>query len=337
MDKAGLEVDIVAERKDSDIYMPRLRNLGVGFRVLSGSTRKVYKNLKAFKDLIRERKYDVLHLNIYQGLSLLYVKEAKKAGIPVRLVHAHGAGLRPGATYMLKLCLHLVSKHVLYKDVTASLACSGKAAAFMFPEGINYRFIPNGIDIPSFICDSEIRKKVRQKLNIEDHYVIGNVGRLSSEKNQGFLLDVLVRVRMKCPEAVLLLVGDGEERAHLEEKAKQLKIEDKVIFYGLSDHVPQLLWAMDIFVLPSRVEGFGITAIEAQAAGLPVLCSTGVPDEACVTESARRLPLRPETWADQILASRNTARRETSDTLMQAGYDIKSVAETIRSLFTMGA
>lgn len=338
MDRSGLEIDIVAEKKTSDLYMPRVGAMGLGFKVLSGSTRKLRKNLAAFQVLLQERKYDVVHLNIYQALSLLYARYAKRAGVPVRIAHAHGSGLRPSITRQLKLFLHRVSKNMLSKYITEFWACSGKAASFVFPKGINYRFIPNGINTDRFIFNLVIREKIRLKLGLENCYVIGNIGRLSSEKNQSFLLDILMCLHEKCPEAVLMLVGEGEERFCLKEKAKKLSLSDKVLFHGLSENVPHLLWAMDVLVIPSFVEGFGIVAIEAQAAGLPVLCSTGMPREAGPTELAKFLSLDAgaEIWAEHILASRGTARMETAEILKRSGYDIVSVAKTIRSLFIMG-
>lgn len=338
MDRSGFEIDIVTEKKISDLYMSRMEAMGLDFRVLSGSTRKLCKNRAAFQALFQERKYDVVHLNIYQALSMLYARDAKRAGVPVLIAHAHGSGLRPSITRQLKLFLHKVSKNTLGRNITEFWACSGKAADFMFPEGINYRFIPDGINIDRFIFNLAIREKIRRELGLEDRYVVGNVGRLSSEKNQTFLMDILMCLREKCPEAVLLLVGEGEERVRLEEKAKKLNLSDKVFFYGICENVPHLLWAMDVFVMPSFVEGFGIAAIEAQAAGLPVLCSTGMPREAGPTELAKFLSLNAgaKIWAEHILASRGRARPDNAEILKKAGYDIKSVAETIHSLYIVG-
>lgn len=343
MDKSDLEIDIVVEKKISDLYLSRVEAMGLGFKILSGSTRKVIKNLETFQALLQERKYDAVYLNIYQALSMLYARAAKLAGVTVRIAHAHGSGLRPGITRQLKLLLHRVSKNVLSRNITQFWACSGKAADFMFPKGTNYRFIPDGIIIDRFIFNSAIREKMRLELGLQNCYVMGSVGRLSSEKNQTFLLDILRFLRKKCPEAVLLLVGEGRERARLEERAKKLGLSDKVIFYGASENVPHLLWTMDVLVISSFVEGFGIVAIEAQAAGLPVLCSSGVPPEAGPTELVSFLSLDAgaEVWADHVLASQGKprqgkSRNETAEILNRAGFDIVSTASIIRSLFTMG-
>ncbi|BAE85109.1 glycosyltransferase [Desulfitobacterium hafniense] len=338
MDRSDLKIDIVVEKKISDLYLSRVEAMGLRLKVLSGSTRKLCENLAAFQALMLEQEYDIVYLNIYQALSMLYARAAKLAGVPVRIAHAHGSGLRPSTTRQLKLFLHQVSKNIFSRYITQFWACSGKAADFMFPKGINYRFIPDGIIIDQFIFNSAIREKMRLELGLQNCYVMGNVGRLSSEKNQAFLLDILVFLKEKCPEAVLLLVGEGEERVRLEERAKRLGLSDKVLFYGVSENVPHLLWAMDVLVISSFVEGFGIVAIEAQAAGLPVLCSLGVPPEAGPTDLVEFLSLDAgaEVWADHIRAGQGAVRIETAEILKCAGFDIVSTAKIVRSLFTTG-
>lgn len=338
MDRSDLEIDIVVEKKTSDLYLSRVEAMGLGFRILSGSTRKVLNNLVAFQALLQERKYDIVYLNIYQALSMLYARAARLAGVPTCIAHAHGSGLRPSITRQLKLFLHNISKKVLSGNITQFWACSKKAADFMFPKGTNYKFIPNGIIIDRFTFNSAVREKIRLELGMQNCFVIGCVGRLSSEKNQTFLLDILMFLQKKCPEVVLLLVGEGEERIRLEAKAKRLGLSDKVIFYGFSKNIPHLLWTMDVLVIPSLVEGFGIVAIEAQAAGLPVFCSTAVPPEAGPTELVRFISLDAgaEVWANHILSSQGGVRIETTEKLKCAGFDIVSTANKIRSLFTTG-
>ena len=73
----------------------------------------------------------------------------------------------------------------------------------------------------------------------------------------------------------------------LRKKAARLGVLEKVVFYGTTPSIEELLWVMDIFAFPSRFEGLGLAAIEAQAAGLPVVLSEFVPEEARLTEAVR--------------------------------------------------
>ena len=99
--------------------------------------------------------------------------------------------------------------------------------------------------------------------------MVGHVGHFSYQKNHDFLLSVFAEIVQREPKARLLLVGEGGEQAIDREQAQKLNVSDKVIFYGTTENVPPLLWAMDTFVFPSRFEGCGNALLEAQAAGLP--------------------------------------------------------------------
>jgi len=138
------------------------------------------------------------------------------------------------------------------------------------------------------------------------------------------------------PDSMLLLIGEGEgnARKELEEKAESLGISDKVLFYGVTDHVERFMWAMDVFAFPSVFEGLGIVAVEAQAAGLPVVASEEVPNEAVVSDLMKRYPLGdPGRWAELLLAAEKKENTDACAQVRAAGFDINDVAKLIgRSL-----
>ena len=150
------------------------------------------------------------------------------------------------------------------------------------------------------------------------------------------MLDVFGVMVGKRPDSRLLLVGEGEDEAALRQKAEALGITGQVIFYGPSEQVETLLWAMDAFVFPSLFEGLGIAGIEAQAAGLPVVCSDRVPAEARVLERVHVMPLEAgiEAWADAALALEKTPRTgEEAEQVRAAGFDIAAVASQIETFY----
>lgn len=112
--------------------------------------------------------------------------------------------------------------------------------------------------------------------------VFGSVGRLSIEKGLPDLLRATAFLLERKMDVRVVLAGDGPERRRLEALARELQIEASVEFRGHVTHadVPQVLRELDIFVMPSRAEGFGVAALEASAAGLPVVASRvhGIPD-----------------------------------------------------------
>ena len=338
MDLSRLEIDIVAAQMCESVFTADLKEKGVKFYELSGSQRKLGQNHRMFKQLLKERQYDVVHLHIFQGLSLYYAYLAKKVGVPVRIAHSHNTALRQSRTRWLKMLIHNAAKCFLAKNVTDYWACSSLAAEFMFPKDVveKYEFIPNGIDVDKFRFDNEVRKEIRKNLDIENKFVIGNVGRLCYQKNQEYLLEVFAKLQSERSNSVLLLVGEGQMKEGLQQQAKKLGIADKVIFYGVTDKVEQLLWAMDLFVFPSRFEGLGIVVVEAQATGLPVVCSDNVPDEAVVTDLVQKIKLSnsADVWAESILNCQATMDRQAfNEQVRQSGFAVADVADRIEKAY----
>ena len=338
MDISRLEIDIVAAQICESVFTASLKEKGVGFYELSGSQRKLGRNHKMFRQLLKERQYDVVHLNIFQGLSLYYAYLAKKAGVKVRIAHGHNSALRRSRTRWLKLALHNMAKSLLAENATDYWACSRLAAEFMFtPKDLRkYEFIPNGIDVEKFRFNNEVRKQIRKDLGIEDKLVIGNVGRLCYQKNQEYLLEVFAKLQTQRPDSVLLLVGEGELKAELQQKAEKLGISDRVIFYGVTDKVEELLCAMDIFAFPSRFEGLGIVVVEAQASGLLVICSDGVPSEAVVTNLVQKVKLSGGTdfWAESISGFKFDLNRSAfNEQVRKSGFAVEDVSGRIEKMY----
>jgi glycosyltransferase involved in cell wall biosynthesis len=113
---------------------------------------------------------------------------------------------------------------------------------------------------------------LRRELQIgEGADVIAMVGRMHPVKGHRGMLQMLPDIVRSCPAAVLLLVGDGPERAPCEELVTRLSMQDHVRFLGQRTDIPELLAAADLVVMPSQSEGLGLAAIEALAAGKPVV------------------------------------------------------------------
>lgn len=343
MDRTDLEVDIVAAELRESVFTERLREAGIRFYELSGSLNRIARNSRLLKKIFRERGYDVFHLHAYQALSFRFLQQAKQCGIPVRIAHSHNTALRKSRGRGLKLGIHKASRFFLTGYATHLWACSEAAARFLFsPKSLRekgYRFIPNGIEVERFRFNPEVRGQARKELHCEKKFVVGNVGRLCYQKNQAFLLEVFAKIHEKNPDSVLLLVGEGEDRAQLEEQSERLGIRDTTIFCGTCREVERLYWAMDVFVLPSRFEGLPVTGVEAQAAGLPCLFSDVVTRECEAGKDSQFLPLNtPGHWAEVLLKAESGNRSEGVETVKSAGFDIVDVAQQMGLFYVrMGA
>ncbi len=117
------------------------------------------------------------------------------------------------------------------------------------------------------------RAKIKKDLNIEGRFVIGIVGTLVELKGHTILMDAMTQIVKKFPDVILLVIGEGPERQKLIEKTASLKLNKNILWLGAQpqNKVFEFYSIMDIFVMPSLYEGFGLTAAEAMAAGLSVV------------------------------------------------------------------
>lgn len=132
--------------------------------------------------------------------------------------------------------------------------------------------IPNGVDVESF--KSRSRQDARGKYGIgQDDLIIGVVGNLRHVKGVDVLLRASARVLEVIPAARFMLVGSGPQESELRNLALELGIGDKVVFWGATDDVQNLVAVFDIAVQPSRSESFSNVLVEYMAAAKPIVAT----------------------------------------------------------------
>jgi glycosyltransferase involved in cell wall biosynthesis len=114
----------------------------------------------------------------------------------------------------------------------------------------------------------------------EDARLVLTVGRLSRQKGHDYIVDALPHLRRRAPNAVFLWAGSGELEGELRRRIERIGATDRVRILGPRTDIGRLLAAADLFVFPSRYEGFGFALVEAMAAGVPVVAS----DQSAVPE-----------------------------------------------------
>jgi len=203
--------------------------------------------------------------------------------------------------------------------------------------------LPLGIDLGRFNSngDRSVRGRMRASLQVSENTpLVGTVSRAEPVKGLPHLVEAAARVAVVRPDVRWLIVGGGSQMQQLQSLAKSLGVVDRVIFEGIREDIPDLLQAMDIFVLPSLSEGFPLAAMEAMASGRPVVCSrvgglaelvsheeTGllVPpaDPACLAEAVLRL------LADPALGHRLAGRARVKVTR----YDDRVISEQLFNIY----
>ncbi len=332
IDREKVQFDFLAHRDFRSDYDDEIESLGGRiYRLprLVPWSRSYHEALDAFFD--EHPEYEVIHVH-QDCLSSVILKSAEKHGIPVRIAHSHTSNQDKNLKYFIKLYY----RRLIPKYATKLFACGEKAGDWMFC-GAPFEVVRNAIDAKSYSCNEKIRHKLRQALHIsDDTFVIGHVGRFSSVKNHPFLLEIFASLLKKEPNAVLLLVGGGENMPKMQEKAKAMGISDRVIFTGIRSDVADIMQAMDVFVFPSLYEGLPVTLVEAQASGVPCLISDRVSPECIITNGlveSVSLSENSDAWADIILEKRALPRVDRYSEIAAHGFDIATAALKLQEFY----
>ena len=341
------EIVIASSEDDTTFFDEDLRSVGARKLCTLDSRyhspiRRILANVSAVDRCLRTGNYDIVHFNVCHGVELIYLYLAKKRGIPVRIVHCRNNDIGAGSWMRpIKILAHVCCKYVFAGCANYRFANSALAAKWIFPRKYirsgSVKIVKNGIDAERYAFDAHRREAVRQENGWEDRFVIGHIGHFNYQKNHDFLLHVFSEVKKLRPSSLLVLVGEGEREAEIRQLARELGIESSIIFYGVTGDVPGLLCAMDVFVLPSRFEGFGNVLVEAQANGLKCFASEGViPGDVRITENLSWISLQePYTvWAKRIVSeTANESRKSHVDAVIDSGYDIGRMAAFFEHLY----
>lgn len=274
-------------------------------------------------------EWPVIHAH-HTSPAAIYLTIAKLQG-RTTFAHSHIAGRERTLRGLAKV----LSRYPLRYIADQRLACSTDAARWMFGSYPSL-VVQNAIDTELFRFSPEVRARVRDALNLEDRFTVGHVGRFHIQKNHRKLLEIFVSIKGEKPDAVLLLVGEGELRASVSAHAEALGIQESVVFLGSRSDVAELYQAMDVFVFPSLYEGLGVVVIEAQASGLPCVVSDVVPREVQVTDLVSFVPLQasPDEWAHVACRQGRAQGRDTAaDAVRATSYHITDVVSKIERLY----
>ncbi|MFD8730300.1 glycosyltransferase [Streptomyces sp. NPDC059611] len=292
--------------------------------------------------LIRDGRYDLVHTHLYRACVYGRIA-ARLAGVRAAVATEHSLGRaeiegRP-LTRGIR-ALYLSTERLGAATVAVSSTVAGRLRDWGVPAE-RIRLVPNGIDADRYRFDPDRRLAVRAALGIpDDAFVVGGVGRLVPGKR----FDVLVRAVAALPEARLLLAGDGPEGGPLRTLAAELGAADRIRLLGECGAggggpvpgVPALLSAVDTFVSTSREESFGLAAVEALAAGLPVLhdaCPAIDDLSAAHAPGATRIAGSPDELT-AVLRQRIQARPDRRPPPRAVGhYDIRRSSERLMDVY----
>ncbi len=314
----------------------------IEYNVLTSNKNKVYNwilLIQKIRENLRAEQYDVVEIHTGSpmiqavcGLSMIGMH------VEIKIAHSHARILLTNR--LLPKIIGRICTKIIQVTYDKFFACS-KEAGGIFGKRIvdseRFIIIKNAIQMDDFKFDENIRKHIRNQYEIaEDTIVVGHVARLAEVKNQVFLIDVFKAFHDKNSNSVLWIVGEGKCRSGIEKKVLEYGLNNDVVLFGKRNDVNELLQAMDVFIMTSIAEGLCISAIESQAAGLPTIVSTGIPEECRITDLLIRIPLERGAlaWADEVgkMASLKN-NRDYYEQIKSSGYDLKTAAAFLENQY----
>lgn len=329
----GWRIDFLVLKIFECEWLNKVKADGNNIYELPKENKYSYKVSRKIRSIIKEGKYDIVHVNMPGHVGFETLKMARQYGIGKRIFHAHN----PRNNLNLKTVISTkVYDYLLQREATELVACSKSAGNSRFGNK-DFQVLKNVIDTDRFVYRLEDRRYIREKLHIEKKVVVGVVGRFAAQKNPEFLLECFAEYNKLNKESVLLWIGDGELQEKIQDRAKNMRLKGACVFVGRKNNIEKWYSAMDLFLLPSKFEGMGIVFLEAQCTGLPCFGSTNVPIETEVTELMHRISLKQEAnyWATAMkkVTDMSGDRRSRASEFINAGYTHEATKSDLLNMY----
>lgn len=335
MNRDKFKFDFIVYGEERGALESTFEELGSTIYHIPSRHEDLFKSLKQMKKIIYCNGYNIVHAH-QNRTSFIPLFYAKRCGISTRIAHSHMA-YEP-ENIIKKLQRKLFSLLIKYY-ANHWFACGIEAGKWLYGKKTvakgKVNVMNNAIDLKNFIFNENIQKQKRKELGIEGKFVVGHVGRISYQKNHKFLIEIFNEIYKLNKDVVLLLAGRGELESEVKEQVENLGLTDVVKFLGVRNDVPELLQAMDVFLLPSRYEGLPVVLVEAQASGVICFASDTITKEIQVTNTLKYMSLTtdPSIWAKEILYSTQYKRENNFDIMQNSGYSIEKESKLLEVFY----
>lgn len=316
-----LELSSELEKLGNDVTVGTFKNLNNPNLELYDKAQELNLSAEAFEcrgkidfravarisSFVRDNAVDIIHCHGYKSNVYAFLANIWNKKLIVSSCHNWLNGDNRMATY------NFFDK-LLLKRFSAVISVSAAGADILRGVGVaedKISVIENGINIERFAGLSDVSGLRAALVPNPKSRIIGTVGRLTNEKGHTYLLNAAKKI-LAHEDCYFIIVGDGALREKLEREAKELGISDRVVFTGKRSDIPDLIRAMDIFVLPSVVEAQPMALLEAMAACKPIV-STTVGDIPMILKNGKAgvlvAPAQPEAISDGVLSLLKDAQK----------------------------
>lgn len=335
MDRQRCQFDFVVSGNEKGYYEEEIRDLGGIIYHITKRADSIWKHYFQFYTLIKRQNYKIVHIHQQNAFfTVLQIIVAKSAGAQKVITHCHSTNDWRGRTLIF---LHKMMRSVVNRLADVRLACGEEAAKWLYGTTKGVGIVPLPVDCGKYMFSQELYRELRDRYGYNGKKIYVHVGRFSDVKNHRFLIEVFERLKEKDKSSLLFLVGDGELKKDIENLVKEKKLEKDVVFWGNIGDVNVKLLMADVFLFPSKYEGFPTVLLEAQAAGLPCFISDTITKETDITELVRRISLKKnaEEWAAEITREYGSTEkdREKHNQIVKDKYDVLITVKRLMELY----
>lgn len=327
IDREKVQFDFIVHETREISFEDEIRKLGGKVYTATRKSVSPIKNFTDIRRIVKQGNYKIVFRHTDTSTVAVDLLAAWMGGAKERIAHSH-------STSTPNVKMHRLFQPMLNGLCTKRFACSEKAGKWLYGNK-PYEVIINAIRLDDFAYQEETRAQMREKEGLGNSLVIGHIGNLLPVKNHLFMLDVMAELVKKQPDCKMIFAGDGVMRQPIEEKRKELGLEEKVILLGVRTDTAALLQAMDVFLFPSKYEGLPIAMVEAQCSGLPNLVSDVITPDVDVTPLVHKLSLElpAAVWAEKILELAAKERKAPDyDLFAKKGFDIRQMVKRYEEL-----
>lgn len=330
-----IDFEFVCYDSEPGIIGTQLEAFNIPYHFVTPTSQGFFKHRKELMAVYKNGHYDFVHDNGGYR-SYFNLKYAKKCGVKTRIAHTHVCHMPENLKqYLVRKFFTFLTKTV----ATDLYGCSNEAGRWTWGEkSYNSGKVHtqnNAIEVKRYLFDPEKRMAIRKQLGIENKFVIGHIGRFTYQKNHKFLVKSFAAYHKKNQDAVLMLMGTGELEAEIKQMVNEMQLNDNVMFLGMRKDANELLNAMDLFVLPSRYEGFAIVLFEAETNGLPCITNDDMgANEANILDRIKYVKKNDfEEWQEALENHGDRLADIDLNMIQLAGFDIDTNAENQKKLY----
>ena len=323
MDRTKVQFDFLTSVAEPGYFDEEILKLGGKLFHAYPFSKNPLRNYRDIAGIVRENHYQIVHRHTGSAFGYFELRAARRGGAKHLILHAHNTDVGKPLIHHLALLMQIDCHRY---------ACSRDAGEFLFGKKKAFEVIRNAVDVEKMAYAPDTRAEMRKALGIEDKLVFGHIGRMEEQKNHKRLIPLFAQLHQQRKDAALVCVGDGSLMEEVKTLAHSLGVENDVLFLGQRSDVKDVIQAFDAFLLPSLYEGFPVTLVEAQAAGLSCfVAKDAVPKETNITGNVHFIPLTDsdKAWAEQILGADLKRNANAADMVRKAGFDIRLEAEEL--------